>query len=302
MNNVNNNRPSTPAASVSLLRGGNNPPEVLPVGKFGFLGNADTIRPNHGIELQLVIPQHPTDGLMTKVVTINGDRDITEVGGEGTNGSRTFTQTVRVRGGRDGVYTLAEDNSLMAVSVTPQGFLTVTVYTVVGQDFEFFLAQQYTHQVQGYRMADGSIKFPEIVARDGRHMAWPQLNEFGKDLLKGKANQLPPVSTYVEASAPVTDGLGCNEVRVTGYSIRRGNGVGIGKDGSVSLHWSKISQQGGSEPCLRFLMIGEKVLVPLKGPPRRGSTTRHEALQILLIEREAESLMGTELEVQLVLG
>ena len=49
-------------------------------------------------------------------------------------------------------------------------------------------------------------------------------------------------------------------------------------------------------------MIGEKVLVPLKGPPRRGSTTRHEALQILLIEREAESLMGTELEVQLVLG
>ncbi len=294
---------STPEASVIHHKGGNNPPQVLPAGKFGFLGNADTIRPNHVIELQLVIPQHPTDGLVTKVITINGDRDITEVGGEGTNGSRTFTQKVLVRGGRDGVYTLAEDNSLMTVSVTEYGFLKVTVYTVIAQEGNFFLAQQCTHQVQGYRMVDGGIKFPAVVERAGRHMAWHQLNSFGKDMLEGKANKLPSISTYVEPIDTSISGLSDNEVRVTGYSIRRNNGVGVNKKGlSVSLHWSKISQQAEIDPCPRFLMIGEKVLVTKMGPPRRGSTTNHEALDILLIEREADNLMGTELEVQLVLG
>lgn len=218
--------------SVSLFLNGSESP--MQEGKFGYLGRLNegdvvTIRLvksakyNGGHRILLVAKTDRTDPIELQPIAVSGDDTI-------------FSYDVKVLPDRRGQQAIADQNSncVRLIEMTEQGVVTMTNIAIISQKGDYFLVFQQSYRVQAYLQKQrgfDAVAVPGLFGGGG----FPDLVPFvSRYYMKRKDIALPLVSEYRDKPLPDTSGLPDESyVIVMFWSIRRGTGVGIRKDGAL---------------------------------------------------------------------
>lgn len=184
------------------------------------------------------------------VFTRGRDAEIEVHASNHRRGRSTYRQTVRISRGHGGRQVSVDQatNNLYIAFVTNVGVLIKTV-ALVWQEGCFWLLCQQQYMVDAY-LKDGKVVLPGFFEKHGGLPTFPALEEvrsFYDEMTPQQLEELglEDVGSYKPLVLEL-DNLADDELIVKLWTLRRGNGVGVLRDGrEVSIFWKDVV---GDEP------------------------------------------------------
>jgi hypothetical protein len=213
----------------------NGQPSALTTGKFGLVGR---LNPGDVVEVVFIKDdKHPNHRILVKADHMRNNAIELRRCSDGTY-RHQMSVIPEDRGGS----TIADQttNCVYLAEMDSTGFVNVTNVTLISQKGDFFLVFQQTYCVQAYAQTKPtSVAIPGLYGDGG----FAELAVFIADYYrKDPTIRLPDVSEYSDKPLPDASWVPDNNYAVVRFwSIRRGTGVAVRKDGvQVKLYQGNV--------------------------------------------------------------